>query len=106
MRAPWTEALARIEASGDRRLASSDDFNVGKSVAHFNANRGAGLDLVAPDRLCAEKPSWYVVETRGDGEAEPALTLCQDRYLLESVFNRAIPSQLPWALYRREQAAR
>jgi hypothetical protein len=94
--APWTEALAHVAASPQRALASSHDFNVGKSVAYYG-----GLTLVTAERLCDEKPSWYVLETRGDGKAEAELTLCGRAYRLEGVYDRDIPSQLPWALYAR-----
>ena len=99
--APWTDALERIADSPDRTLSTSHDFNVGKSVAYFNATRGAGLVLIPAEQMCAEPPAWRIVETRGDGKAEPELTTdCGLSYRLEGVFDRDVPSQLPWALYR------
>jgi hypothetical protein len=97
---PWTDALERIAQSPEPTLSSSHDFNVGKSVAYF----GEGLKLVPSERICAERPAWRIVETRGDGKAEATLSVgepnCALPYRLEGVFNRDVPSQLPWALYR------
>ncbi len=103
--APWTDALAVIRASDAHSVASNHDFNVGKSIAWDNAVRGGALDLIPPERVCEAPPAWYILETRGDGAAEPSLSVgapaCALPYRLEAVYNRDIPSQLPWALYRR-----
>jgi len=101
---PWTQALERIAQSSEPTLSSSHDFNVGKSVAFFRQTRGAPLQLIPAERLCGEKPEWRIVETRGDGKAEDTLNVgapdCALPYRLVGVFNRDVPSQLPWALYR------
>ncbi len=100
---PWSEALDLVARSNAPTLASSHDFNVGKTIAWYNATRGAALDLAPPDRLCEAKPGWYVLETRGDGKAEEMLSLCATPYRLAGVFDEDVPSQLPWALYRRAE---
>ena len=100
---PWTEALATIDASRDHALASSHDFNVGKSVAWYNQTTGASLPLVPPERMCAETPIWYVLETSGKGHADSVLTVCGRDYRLDAVYGRDTPSQLPWALYHRAE---
>lgn len=100
---PWTDALTAIVESGDRTLASSYDFNIGKNVRYFNRMRDARLDLVPAEQICARKPAWYIVQMSGDVAADPALVLgadpCQLSYDLAGVYNR-VPDQLPWALYR------
>ncbi len=103
-RAVWTDALATIAASGEPRLASSLDFNVGKEVDYFNWRRGAALDLVPAAEVCAREPAWYVLES-----AEPAAATvtmegpgCRLSFAFQGVYGLHLPSQTAWALYRRE----
>jgi hypothetical protein len=107
--APWTEALATIANSGDPRLASSFDFNVGKSVAWFNRTRGTQLDLEPVAGLCEGKPTWYIREIPGDIAPYPTQILggaaCRLSYALSGVYDAHIPSQSPWALYRLKDGA-
>jgi hypothetical protein len=105
--ATWEDALAAIRASGEPRLASNFDFNVGKQVDYFDLRRGAALDLVHGPELCARPPAWYVVEG-----AEPPTTSievagegCRLSFELVGVYGRHLPDQLPWALYRRSEGA-
>jgi hypothetical protein len=103
--APWTDALAMIAASSDKTLASSWDFNVGKSVDFFNATRGAGLDLIARDQICARKPAWYILELAGAEARAPSLAIkgdgCVIPFALVGAYDLDVPSQPAWALYRR-----
>ena len=105
--APWTDALAMIAASSEKTLASSFDFNVGKSVDIFNATRGAGLDLVAPDRLCVHKPAWYILELAGAEARAASLAVkgdgCVIPFALVGAYDLDVPSQPAWALYRRAE---
>jgi hypothetical protein len=103
--APWTDALAMIAASSDKTLASSFDFNVGKSVDIFNATRGAGLDLIAPDQVCAHKPAWYILELAGAEARAASLAVngdgCVIAFALVGAYDLDVPSRPAWALYRR-----
>ena len=105
--APWTDALAMIAASSEKTLASSFDFNVGKSVDIFNATRGAGLDLVAPDRLCVHKPAWYILELAGAEARAASLAVngdgCVIPFALVGAYDLNVPSRPAWALYRRAE---
>ncbi len=108
--APWTEALKIVAASPDPRLASSYDFNVARSVGHFDRYGSSPVELVARARLCEARPLWYVVELDGDAHETPALALgygtCTLHYRLAGAFNRDVPWQAAWALYRRDDAGR
>ena len=103
-RATWPDALAAVAASGETRLASNLDFNVGKEVDAFNRSRGATLDLVPAEALCARAPAWYVLES-AQLPATPVLTVegagCRLTFALQGVYDEHIPSQTPWALYQR-----
>jgi hypothetical protein len=105
--APWTDALATIAASSDKTLASSWDFNIGKSVDFFNATRGAGLDLVAPDQICAREPAWYILELAAAEARAPSLAVkgdgCVIPFALVGAYDLNVPSQPAWALYRRAE---
>ena len=107
--ATWPDALTAVLASGRTRLASSFDFNVAKHVDYFNLERGADLDLVPAGEICARQPSWYIVESP-PLPAAPALEIeggrCRLPFALIGVYGLHLPSQLPWALYRRRRAPR
>jgi hypothetical protein len=109
MEAPWTRALDVIAASGEPALAASFDFNVGRSVDHFNLDRGTALELVGKSTICARRPGWYIAELPDGGGAGPALEVegegCALRYVLVGVYDRDIPWQPVWGLYRRSGAA-
>jgi hypothetical protein len=110
MTAPWTDALRVIVASGEPTLASSFDFNVGRSVDFFNVDRGSALELIGKPAICAREPRWYVAELPDDGAAKPALQVegegCALSYALVGVYDRDIPWQPVWGLYRRSDAVR
>jgi hypothetical protein len=105
--APWTDALAMIAASSDKTLASSVDFNVGKSVDIFNATRGAGLDIIAPGEICARKPAWYILELAGAEARAANLAVegdgCVIPFALVGAYDLNVPWQPAWALYRRAE---
>ena len=105
--APWTHALATIAGSRDKTLASSFDFNVGKSVDFFNATRGAGLDLIAPDQICARRPAWYILELAGAEAPAASLAVKRDGcvipFALVGAYDLDVPWQPAWALYRRAE---
>jgi hypothetical protein len=105
--APWTDALATIAASDDKTLASSFDFNVGKSVDVFNATRRAGLDLIAPNQICAREPAWYILELAGAEARLASLAIkgdgCVIPFALVGAYDLNVPSQPAWALYRRAE---
>jgi hypothetical protein len=105
--APWTDALAMIAASSDKTVASSFDFNVGKSVDFFNATRGAGLDLISTDQICARKPAWYILELAGAEARAATLDIkgngCVIPFALVGAYDLNVPSQPAWALYRRAE---
>jgi len=105
--ATWADALAAIQASGELRLASGFDFNVGKQVDYFNLRRGAALDLVPTTALCAQPPAWYIVEGAQPPRAaiEVAGEGCRLPFALVGFYGQHLPDQLPWALYRRREGA-
>lgn len=99
---PWTYAFADVAASSDPRVATSFDFNVGRSLAFWNRFLGRPIEWVAKDDLCSQRPGWYVEELRGDDADTTRLTLggCALHYDLQRVVGRATPWQSAWALYR------
>ncbi len=103
----WPDALTAVLASGETRLASNFDFNVVKYVDYFNLQRGANLDLVPASEICARRPAWYVVESP-PLPAAPTLAIegegCRLEFALQRVYDQHLPSQLPWALYRRGES--
>lgn len=106
----WTDALAAVDSSDDRSIASSFDLNVGRSVAYFNGTRAGRLEMIPPGAVCRRGPGWFVLETGGKGEAAPHIEIgqpdCRLGYDLAGVYDRDIPDQLPWGLYRRQPAPR
>lgn len=106
-RSPWTDALSTILESRQLTLATSFDFNVGRNVDYFNRARGVELDLVPAERLCAQRPAWYIVQMAGDVAPDPTIDLagagCRLTYTFRGEYNR-VPSQLPWSLYRLQDA--
>ncbi len=99
----WVQALDRIAASADPRLASNYDFNVGKSVAYYNLTHARPVQLAPQGDLCALKPAWFVVEMQNGPTADPEFDVaagdCRLAYRLNGIFDRHATSQLPWALY-------
>jgi len=104
-REPWTHALERISRSGDLAIASSFDFNVGRTVAFYNGTQTAPLELVPRARLCERRPGWYVSELPTNDPAAAAVSLagegCEIRYALVGSYSRYTPGQPHWGLYRR-----
>lgn len=102
--APWTDALASVAASDRPTLASSFDFNVGKSVDHFNRDRAATVELTPSSEICKRRPGWYIAELPDHATPEPALTVpgegCALAFKLVGVYNRDVPWLSLWALYR------
>jgi hypothetical protein len=108
--APWTEALDRVAASGDLTIASSFDFNVGRTIAHYNLDRASPLDHIPSSDLCARRPGWYVQEFAGNEQPDAALPVkgegCKISYVLQGVYARNTPWQAEWGLYRRADLVR
>ena len=91
-------------ASGETRLATNFEFNVGKHVAYFDATATARMLAVTPDaRLCEERPGWYVAEREDKlfaGEVELGAPDCRLTYRFVRSYGKSGLSQTPWGLYR------
>ncbi len=99
----WPQALAAIEDSGQRVVASSFDDRVGKLIGWYNRGHPP-LDLVPRADWCVRRPQWFIAETANIGDLPPELDLAAGDCRVGFAFVRRYESwglsKVGWALYR------
>ena len=103
---PYTAALDAITASGETAAASSFDFNVGRTLTFASLDRREPVSLAPRERICSDRPRWYIDELAGDQAGEREIIAkgegCALTYDFVAVYSRFTPWQAAWALYRRK----
>ena len=102
--AAWPQALAMIEASGKRVVASSADERTARLIGEFNRTHAPPITLAARPDWCATRPDWLLAEPASvEGRAPPQVEIgpCRLRFVFVGAYAGGGLTSVDWLLYRR-----